>query len=59
MTARGVVKLVATNLGLFEPTGEGFLLREIAPGVTLDEVRAATGSKLTVPADLPTVRLVG
>jgi acyl CoA:acetate/3-ketoacid CoA transferase beta subunit len=59
VTARGVVKLVATNLGLFEPTGDGFLLREIAPGVTVDEVRAATGSKLTVPDNLPTVPLVG
>jgi len=27
VTARGVVKLVATNYGLFEPTGDGFRLR--------------------------------
>jgi len=32
VTARGVVTLVATNYGLFEPTGSGFRLREIAPG---------------------------
>ena len=43
VTARGVVTLAATNFGLFEPTGEGFRVRELAPGVTLDEVRAATG----------------
>jgi 3-oxoacid CoA-transferase B subunit len=43
VTARGVVTLAATNLGLFEPRGEGFRVRELAPGVTLDEVRAATG----------------
>ena len=44
VTARGVVKLVATNYGLFEPAGDGFVLREIAPGFTVEEVRAATGA---------------
>jgi 3-oxoacid CoA-transferase B subunit len=42
VTARGVVTVAATNLGMFEPTGEGFRVRELAPGVTLEEVRAAT-----------------
>jgi 3-oxoacid CoA-transferase B subunit len=52
VTARGVVTLVATNYGLFQPTGNGFRLLEIAPGVTVDEVRAATGGTLTVADDL-------
>ena len=38
MTAKGVVNLVITNYGLFEITPEGMALREIAPGVTVDEV---------------------
>ena len=59
VTARGVVKLVATNLGLFEPASTGFLLRQIAPGVTVDEIRAATGTPLTVADDLKTVRPAG
>ena len=46
VTAPGVVTLVATNYGLFEPAGEGFRVREIAPGVSLDVVRAATGAGL-------------
>lgn len=46
VTARGVVKLVATDLGLFEPAGEGFRVRELAPGVGMDAVRAATGAPL-------------
>jgi len=50
---------VATNYGLFEPTGEGFLMREIAPGFTVDEVRAATGALLTVADKLTTVRMAG
>ena len=48
VTAHGVVTLVSTNYGLFAPTGEGFRLLELAPGMTLDEVRAATGGVLTV-----------
>lgn len=47
ITARGVVTLVATDLGLFAPTGEGFAVRDLAPGVTLDEVRAATACPVT------------
>ena len=48
VTARGVVTLVATNYGLFEPAGTGFRLREIAPGLTVDEIRTATGGMLVV-----------
>lgn len=59
VTARGVVKMVATNYGLFEPTGDGFLLREIAPGLTVDEIRAATAGKLTVVDNLQTIKVVG
>ena len=46
VTARGVVTLVATNLGLFAPNGKEFVAREIAPGVSIEEVRAATGSRV-------------
>jgi 3-oxoacid CoA-transferase B subunit len=58
VTARGVVTLVATNLGLFEPKGEAFLLREIAPGVTVEQVRAATGAEVIVPKDLPVIQIL-
>jgi 3-oxoacid CoA-transferase B subunit len=47
VTARGVVSLVATNYGLFEPAGAaGFRICELAPGVTADEVRRASGTAL-------------
>ena len=52
VTARGVVTLVATNYGLFEPMGSGFRLLEIAPGLTVDEVRTATGGTLAVASGL-------
>ena len=46
VTARGVVTLACTNYGLFEPAGEGFRVRELAPGVGLEAAQAATGCPL-------------
>ncbi len=57
-TARGVVNLVVTNFGLFEVTKDGLALKEIAPGVTIDEVKAATGCDLIVPREVPPARTV-
>jgi 3-oxoacid CoA-transferase B subunit len=57
VTARGVVKLVVTNYGVFEPVADGFRLREIAPGMTSEEIRAATGARLVVEGEVPMVRL--
>jgi 3-oxoacid CoA-transferase B subunit len=56
VTARAVVTLVMTNYGLFEPTGDGFRLREIAPGLTVEEISAATEGRLTVADTLRPVR---
>ena len=57
VTACGVVKLVVTNYGVFEPVTDGFRLREIASGMTCEEIRAATGAKLIVEGEVPMVRL--
>ena len=57
VTARGVVTLVVTNFGLFQPSGDGFLLREIAPGVGVDQIRATTGCKVILAPDLAEIRL--
>ena len=59
VTARGVVDLVMTNYGLFEITPEGMALKEIAPGISVDEVKASTGCNLIVPREVPPVRLRG
>ncbi|MFZ3492710.1 CoA transferase subunit B [Streptomyces sp. 5.8] len=50
LTGRGVVHRVITDLAVLDITPEGFLLRELAPGVSLDEVRTATAAELTVAA---------
>jgi 3-oxoacid CoA-transferase B subunit len=57
-TARGAVDLVATNFGLFEVTPEGLVFREIAPDVTIEEVKAGTGCNLIIRGEVPTVRMV-
>jgi 3-oxoacid CoA-transferase B subunit len=59
VTARGVVKLVATDLGLFEPTDQGFVLREVAPGWSIEEIQTLTEARLVVPADVRRFRFVG
>jgi 3-oxoacid CoA-transferase subunit B len=48
LTGLGVVDLIVTNLGVFEVGGDGIQLIELADGVTVDEVKAATQAKLTV-----------
>ncbi len=58
VTARGAATLVVTNLGLFKPTGEAFELLEIAPGVSVEEIKAATAAPVKVPAELKPVRMV-
>ena len=57
-TGRGVVDRVITDLAVIDvvdgPSG-GLVLRELAPGVTVDEVREATGAPLQVPAEPATM----
>lgn len=57
VTAPGVVKLVATDLGLFEITPEGFTLKEHAPGWTPEEIQQVTEAKLSVSPDLKPFRI--
>ena len=44
LTGQGVVDEVITDLAVLDVTPHGFVLRELSPGVSLDEVRAATGA---------------
>ncbi len=48
ITGLKCVRKVVTNLGVFEITPGGFLCTEIAPGVTIDEVKASTAGRLTI-----------
>jgi 3-oxoacid CoA-transferase subunit B len=46
LTAARVVSLVITDLGVFQPTGDGFRVVDLAPGVTRDYAQARTGAPL-------------
>jgi acetate CoA/acetoacetate CoA-transferase beta subunit len=43
------VDLIVTELAVIEPTVAGLVLRETAPGVTIDQVLSATEAHLLVP----------
>ncbi|SFL57047.1 CoA transferase subunit B [Rugamonas rubra] len=50
LTGVGVVDLIITDLGVIEVTPQGLKLIELAPGVSKDDVKAATGADLDVSA---------
>ncbi|MGB2758882.1 CoA transferase subunit B [Maribacter stanieri] len=52
LTGVGCVKKIVTNLAVLEVTEDGFLLLERAPGVTVEEIKAATEGNLIVKGDI-------
>jgi 3-oxoacid CoA-transferase subunit B len=58
LTGVKCVKKVVTNLAVLDILpGRGFQLIERAPGVSVDEITAATGGKLIVEGDVPEMSL--
>jgi 3-oxoacid CoA-transferase subunit B len=52
LTGVEVVNLIVTDLAVIEITPEGLVLREVAPGVTPQQVQSATEPPLRVAPDL-------
>jgi 3-oxoacid CoA-transferase subunit B len=50
LTGVGVIDMVITDLGVMEVTPSGLKLLELAPGVTVDEIKSKTAAKLDVSA---------
>ena len=56
LTGVRVVHMIVTELGVIDVTPEGLVLREIAPGVTFEDVQKATGPTLLRSPNLTTMR---
>ncbi|MDM0071681.1 3-oxoacid CoA-transferase subunit B [Variovorax sp. J31P207] len=57
ITSTRRVDLIVTELAVIEPGQAGLMLRETAPGVTVDQVVGATGAHLIVPDDVHEMRI--
>src|SRR3954467_10430294 len=49
LTSTRPVSLIVTDLAVIEPTADGLLLKELAPGITVTAVRQATEAELIIP----------
>ena len=57
LTGVGVVNRVITELAVLDVTPQGFRLIERAPGVTVEQIVAATAAKLKIEGDIPEMAL--
>jgi len=57
LTGVRCVKKIVTDLAVLDLVPEGFRLLERAPGVSVDEIRAATEGNLIIEGDIPEMRL--
>ncbi|UWQ90538.1 3-oxoacid CoA-transferase subunit B [Aliisedimentitalea scapharcae] len=57
LTSLRQVDLVVTELAVIEPAEDGLHLIERAPGVSVDQIRAATDADLAIPDTVPEMSL--
>jgi 3-oxoacid CoA-transferase subunit B len=57
LTGVKCVKKIVTDLAVLDVTSDGFVLRERAPGVTVEEIQQKTLGKLVVPGDVPEMKI--
>ncbi|MDD9903439.1 MAG: 3-oxoacid CoA-transferase subunit B [Rhodospirillaceae bacterium] len=55
LTAKTCVTKIFTDMAVVAVTPEGYVLEEVAPGFSAEDVQAATGAPLSVPDDLKTI----
>ncbi len=55
LTAKTCVTKIFTDIAVVAVTPDGYVLEEVAPGFTADDVQAATGARLTVADTLATI----
>ena len=57
ITGKRCVNLIVSDLAVIEVTPDGLLLREVAPGMTAEDVQKVTGPTLIVSPDLKTIEV--
>lgn len=57
LTGVRCVKRIVTNLAVLDVTSDGFLLKERAPGVPLDEIKIATQGRILIPDQVPEIQV--
>ena len=57
LTRKVCIDLIVTDIAVLKVTGEGLVLKEVAPGWTAEEVQALTEPKLIISPDLKEIEL--
>jgi 3-oxoacid CoA-transferase subunit B len=57
LTGKKCVKKIVTDLAVLDVTEDGFVLRERAPGISVEEIKQKTFGKLIIPDDVPEMNL--
>ncbi len=57
LTAVRRVSLIVTEMAVIEPTADGLVLRERGPGVSVEEIEAATAASLIQLGEVPEMTL--
>ena len=55
LTGRGVVNRIITDLAVIDVTGDGLLLRELAPGISIETVRDRTQASFSAASAIDTI----
>ena len=57
LTAAGKVTDIITEMGVFKISDKGLVMTEIAPGVTVEDVKEATDAEVIVSKDLKVIKV--
>ncbi|MCD2425901.1 CoA transferase subunit B [Niabella pedocola] len=57
LTGVKCIKKIVTDLAVLDVTDEGFVLLERAPGVSVEDIKAATAGRLVVKGNIPEIVL--
>ncbi len=55
LTGLAVVKMIVTEMAVIDVTPQGLLLKEVAPGLTAEDVQKATEARLRTAPDVKTI----